>query len=149
MVCQWGAIWRLKTYLINKYLVVTTPKALKNDVSVCRQIYLDKKTLVMVKSNQISFIPRFLLNIDTLLQENIFMMDIAGTFFSNLSNYVQEFLVYKVLKVTKISLTKTNQQWNQRLLLVSNALVEAEKISKQSQHKFNQKSVSAILWHSW
>ena len=70
---------------------------------------------------------RFLFKIDALPQDVTFPLDIDATFFNNLSPGVREFLISEGVQVTPSPPTETNHQGKQRLLLVRNVEVEAEK----------------------
>ena len=54
-------------------------------------------------------------------------MDITGTLFNKLIPDVRDFLISEGVQVTQRLPTETNHQGNQRLLLVINASVEADK----------------------
>ena len=56
----------VKTALKDTYLGGTTPTALKNEVSTCREIYYDRDTRVMVNQSVNEFYPRFLFKTDAL-----------------------------------------------------------------------------------
>ena len=74
-----------KTSLKDTYLGVTTPTALKNEVSTCRKMYYDKENQFMINQSVNEFYTRFLFKIDKLPQEVGFPLNIAATFFKNLS----------------------------------------------------------------
>ena len=75
----------VKTALRDTYLVGTTPKALKSEVSTCRKIYYDRDTRVMVNQSVNEFYTRFLFKIDALPQDVSLPLDIAENLFKNLS----------------------------------------------------------------
>ena len=54
-------------------------------------------------------------------------MDIAATFFNNLSPNIREFLISEGVQVPPRTRTENNHQGNQRVFKVRNAAVEAEK----------------------
>ena len=88
-------------------------------------MFYDKDNWVMINQSVNKFYTRFLFKLDALPQEVGFPLDIASTFFNNLSPYVREFLISEGLQDPQILPTETNHQGNQRLLLVRNAAVEA------------------------
>ena len=116
----------LKTALKDKYLGGTTPTALQNKVSMCRKMYYDRETCIMVNQSVNSFYTWFLFKIDELTQYVAFLLDIAATFFKKLSPEVREFLISEGVQVPQRLPTENNHQGNQKLLLVRNAAVEAE-----------------------
>ena len=71
------------------------------------------------------FYTRFVFKIDALPQELGLPLDIAATFFNNLSPDVRKFLMSEGVQVPQRMPPETNHQGNQRLLLVRNAAVEA------------------------
>ena len=75
----------VKTSWKGTYLGGTTPTALKNKVSTCWQMNYDRATCVMVNQLVNEFYTRFLFKIVTLPQDFDFLLDIAATFFNNLS----------------------------------------------------------------
>ena len=117
----------LKTALKDTYLGGTTTTTLKNEFATFRKIYYDKENQVMVNQLVNEFYTRLLFKIDKLPQELGFPLEISATFFNNLSPDVREFLISEGVQVPQILPTETNHQGNQRLLLVRNAALEAEK----------------------
>ena len=81
----------------------------------------------MVNQSVNEFYTRFLFKIDALPHDVNFSLEISATFFNNLSPDNREFLISEGLQVPQRLPTETNHQGNQRLLLVRNAVVEAEK----------------------
>ena len=73
------------------------------------------------------FYTRFLFKIDALPQDEVFLLDITSTFFNNSSPDVRKFLISEGVQVYTRPTNKTNNQGNQRLLLVKNVAVESEK----------------------
>ena len=76
-------------------------------------------------SNINEFCTRFLFKIDALPQYFALPLDIAATFFNNLSPDIRESLILEGVQVPPRPPTENNHQGNQRLLLVINAAVEA------------------------
>ena len=70
---------------------------------------------------------RLLFLIDALPQDSALPLYIAATFFNNLSPKVRQFLISEGVQVTPRPRTENNHQVNQRLRLVRNAEVNAEK----------------------
>ena len=64
--------------------------------------------------------------LDSLPQDDLFPLDISETFFGSLSPDNWEFLVSEVVQVSTRLPVETNNQVNQRLLLVKIVSVEAE-----------------------
>ena len=81
----------------------------------------------MVNQSVNEFYTRLLFKIDAFPQDVAFPLDIATTFFNNLSTKVREFLISEGVQVPPRLPTGNNHQGNQRLILVRNAAVEAEK----------------------
>ena len=81
----------------------------------------------MINQSVNEFYTHFLFKIDALSQEVGLPLDIALTFFNNLSPDVRELLVSEGVQVPQRLPTETNHQGNHRLLLVINIAVEAEK----------------------
>ena len=79
----------VKTSLTDTYLGVTTPKVLKNEVSTFQQIYYDRETRVMVNKSVNEFYTRFPFKIDAPPKDVAFLLDVAATFFNNLSPEVR------------------------------------------------------------
>ena len=75
----------LKTVLKDTYLGGTTTTELQNEVSTCQKIYYDRQTSIKVNQSVNEFYTRFLFKIDALPQDVTFPLDIAATFFNNLS----------------------------------------------------------------
>ena len=73
------------------------------------------------------FYIRFLFKIYALPQDIAFPLEIAATFFNNLSTEVRELLMSEGVQVHPKPPNEKNHQENQRFLLVINAAVEAEK----------------------
>ena len=90
-------------------------------------MYYDRDTRVMVNQSVNEFYNCFIFKIDALPQDVLFPLGIAETFLNNLSPNVREFLIPEGFQVPPRPLTRTNNQGKQRLLLVRNAAVEAEK----------------------
>ena len=89
----------VKTSLKDIYLGGTTLTALQNEVSTRRKIYYDKKNQVMINQWVNEFYTRFLFKIDALPQEVGFLLDIATTFFKNLSPGFRGFLISEGVQV--------------------------------------------------
>ena len=102
----------VKTALKYTYLGTKTPTSLKNEVSTCRQIYYDIDTHIMVNQSVNEFYTRFLSKIDAFPQEVAFPLDIAATFFKNLSPDVREFLISDGVQVPPRPPTENNHQGN-------------------------------------
>ena len=117
----------VKTALKDIYLGVKTPTSLQNWVATCRKMYYDKENQVMINQTVKKIYTRFLLKIGALLQELLFPLDIAATFFNNLSPDGRYLLISEGVQVPQRLPTENNHQLNQRLLLVRNAEVESEK----------------------
>ena len=83
----------VKRDLKDTYLVGITTTALKNEVSTCRKVYYDKDNQVLINQSVNEFYTHFLFKIDALLKEVVFPLDMAATFFNNLSPDVREFLI--------------------------------------------------------
>ena len=81
----------------------------------------------MINQSINEFYTWFLFKIDALLQELGFPLGIAATFFNSLIPDVREFFISEGVQVPQRLPTETNHQGNQRLILVINAAVEAEK----------------------
>ena len=90
-------------------------------------MYYDRETRVMVNRSVNEFYTRFLSKIDALPQDVAFPFEIAATFFKKNIFYVREFLISEGAQVPPRPPTKNGHQGNQKLLLVRNAAVEAEK----------------------
>ena len=117
---------KFKISLKDTYLGGTTPTALQNNVSTCRQMYYDRETLIMVNRSVNEFYTWFLFKIDALPQDVAFPLVISSTFFKNLSPDVRELLISEGVQVPPMPPTENNHQGNQRLLLVKNTAVEAK-----------------------
>ena len=89
----------VKIALNDTYLGGTTPTALKNGVSTCRQIYYDKETSGMVNQSVNEFYTQFLFKVDALPQDISFPLHIDATLFSNLSPNIREFLISEGVQV--------------------------------------------------
>ena len=85
----------VKTALNDTYLGGTTPTALKKEVSPFRQMYYDRDKIVMVNQSVNEFYTWFLFKIVALTQGVAFPLDIAATFFRNLSSDVR-FFIYQM-----------------------------------------------------
>ena len=83
----------VKTSLKDTYLGVTTPTALKNEVSTFRKIYYDKETQVIINNLVNELYTRFLFKIDALPQDIVLPLDIAANLLNNLSPVVRELLI--------------------------------------------------------
>ena len=83
----------VKKYLKDTYLGGTTPTELQNKVSKCRKMYYHRETRFMFNQSVNGFNTRFLFKIDALPQNFAFLLDIAATFFKNLSPNVREFWI--------------------------------------------------------
>ena len=81
----------------------------------------------MVKQSVNEFYNWFLFKIDSLLQDFAFSLDIDPTFFNKLSPDVRELLISEGVQVPPRPPTENNHKGNQRLILVRNTAVEAEK----------------------
>ena len=87
--------------------------SLKNEVSSCQEIYYDGDTQVILNQLVSQFNTQFLFKIDTPPQGAVFPLDIATTFFNNLSPDVRELWISEGVQLPPMSPTKTNQQENQ------------------------------------
>ena len=96
-----------------------------------------------------SFTPGSSLKIDELPHDVAFPFDIAVTFFNNLSPYIRDLLISEGVQVLPRPPTEKNHQWNQRLLLVRNAAVEAENNIWTINKQYNQWAESATLKNAW
>ena len=119
----------VKTALKDIYLGGTTPTELQNEVYTCCQMYYDRDTRGMVNQSVNEFYTRFLFNIDALPQDVAFPLDINATLFNNVSTNVIELLISEGVQVPPRLPAENHHQGNQRLLLVRNSAVEAEKNS--------------------
>ena len=81
----------------------------------------------MINQSENEFYTQFLFKSDAIPQDVVFPLDIAVTFFNNLSTKVREFFISEGVQVPPRPPYKTNHQGNQRLPLVRNAAVESEK----------------------
>ena len=79
--------------LKDKYLLVATTTAMQNELYTFQQMYYNKETEVMENQLVKQFYIRFLFNIDEFLQDGIFILDIAATFFNNFIYEFWEFLL--------------------------------------------------------
>ena len=77
----------------DKYLGVTTPTELRNEVSKCRKMYYDKEIRVMVDKSVNYFYTCFLLKHYELPQEFLLPLDIVEKLSNNLSPEVRYFLI--------------------------------------------------------
>ena len=83
----------VKTALKDIYLGGTTPTALQNEIATCKRMYYDKENQFMINQLVNEFYSRFLFKVDALPQDVAFPLDIAVTFFNNLSPNFREFLI--------------------------------------------------------
>ena len=81
----------------------------------------------MVNQSVNEFYTCFLFKIDALTHNFTFPLDIDATFFDNLSPGVREFLISEGFQVHPRPPTEKNHQRNQRLILVKNVAVGAQK----------------------
>ena len=81
----------------------------------------------MVNQSANEFYTQSLFKIDALPQDVAFPLEIVATFFNNLSSDVREFFIPEGFQVPPRLPIENNHQRNQRLLLVRNTAVEAEK----------------------
>ena len=77
----------------------------------------------MVNKSVNEFYTWFLFKIDALPLDYALPLEIAATFFNNLSTEVREFLISEGVQVIPRTPTENNHQGNHRLLLVKNAAV--------------------------
>ena len=82
------------------------------------KIYYDKDTWVLVNYSVDGFYMWFLFKIDALPQDVVFLLEIVAIFFNNLSPDVWEFLIPKGFQISQILPIDTNNQENQRTILV-------------------------------
>ena len=85
----------------------------------------------MVNQSVNEFYTRFLFKIYALPQDVASLLDIAATFFNKLSTEVRDFLISEGVQVPPRPPTENNHLGNQRLLLVRNAALEAERRPEQ------------------
>ena len=90
-------------------------------------MYRNKDTWATVNQLVNEFYTWFLFNIDALPKYDIFLLEISATLFNNLSPDGGGFMVSEVIQVPIRIPLDTNNQWNQRLLMVINVAVEDEK----------------------
>ena len=64
-------------------------------------MYYDRETRITVNQSVSEFYTRFLFKIDALPHDVAFPLDIASTFFNNLSPDVREFLISEGVQVTQ------------------------------------------------
>ena len=91
------------------------------------EMYYYRETCVMLNQSVNKFYTRFLFKIDALPQDVTFPLDIDATLFNNLSPNVREFLISEVAQVPPRPPTENNHHGTQRIILVKNLAVEAEK----------------------
>ena len=91
------------------------------------EMYYDRDTRVMFNQSVNKFYTRLPFKIDSLPQDVALLLGIAENFFNNLSPNVKEFLISEGVQVPPRPKSGNNHQGNQRLPLVRNAAVEAEK----------------------
>ena len=116
----------VKIFLKDTYLGRTTPNVLQNEVSAWWKFHYDKETQVMVNHSINGFHAQFLLKIDALLQNVVFPLYITATFFNNLIPEITFFLTSEGGHFYPRPRTETNNQWNQRLLLIVIVAVKTE-----------------------
>ena len=80
----------------------------------------------MVNQSVNEFYTRCLLKIESLLQEVVLLVDIDANFLKKLSPGIRELLISEGVQVHPMLPTETNNQVNQRLLLVRNETAEAK-----------------------
>ena len=83
----------VKTSLKNTYLGGTNTTAPQNEVSTWRKMYDNKETQVMVNQLVNEFYSWSLFKTYAILQDVVFPLYTAATFFNNLSTDIIEFLV--------------------------------------------------------
>ena len=86
-------------------------------------MYYDRDTYVMVNKSVNEFYTRLLFKTDALPQDVAFPLEVAETFFKNLSTNIRELLISEGVQVTPRTPTENNHQGNQRFHLVRNASV--------------------------
>ena len=101
-----------KTSLKGIYLGGTTPTALQNEVSKFQKMNYDRENCLMVNQSVNVFYTRFLFKIDALPQDVAFPLEIAATFFNNLSPNIKEFLISGGVQVPPSPPTEKNHQGN-------------------------------------
>ena len=94
------------------------------------EMYYNIENQVMIDQSVNKFNTIFIFKIDKIPQEVGFLLDIAASFLNNLSPYVSEFLISEGVQVTRRLPTETNHYGNQRIILVRNAALKAEKINR-------------------
>ena len=104
-------------------MVGTTTISLKNEVSICRKMYYDKETWVVVNLSVNEFYTRFLFRIDALQHDSAFPLGITANFFKKFITDVRELLISEGFQVTLRPPTETNNEVNQRLILFINVSV--------------------------
>ena len=90
-------------------------------------MYYDKETRFMVNQSVNKFYNQFLFNIDALSQKEVFLLDIVEAFFNNLIPNLWEVLVSDVFYIPTRTPAETNNQGNQRLILVRKSEVGDDK----------------------
>ena len=70
----------VKTTLKDTYIAGTNPTALQTEVDKCCKMYFDKETQHLVNQAVNEFYTRFLLKIDTLLQDKGFCWTLSQPF---------------------------------------------------------------------
>ena len=102
----------------------------------------------MINQSANYFYIRFLFKIDALPQDVVFLLYINATFFKNLSPNVRDFLILEGVQSPPGMPTENSHQGNQRLLLVRNVAVEAEKNCKNKSSSLtrNQNHHSSLYW---
>ena len=91
------------------------------------EMYYYRETCVMINQSVNEFYTRSLLEIDALNQDVALPLDIFATLFNNLGPEVRELLISEGVQAPPRPPTEKNHQGKQRLILVKNAAVEAEK----------------------
>ena len=80
----------------------------------------------MVNQSVNEFCTWFLFKMDELTQGVVFPLEISATLFNNLIPDARDFLISEGVQVPPRPPTETDNQGNQRLVLVRNASAEAE-----------------------
>ena len=85
----------------------------------------------MINKSVNEFYTQFLFKIDAFPKDVAFPLEITAAFFNNLSPDVRKFFISEGVQVPPRPSTEINHQVNQRLLLVINAEMEAEKRTRK------------------
>ena len=80
----------------------------------------------MVNQSVNKFYTRLLFKIESPPQDVVLILDIDATFFNNLSPSIRELFISEGVQVHLMLPTDSNQQVNQRLLLVRNEALDAK-----------------------